>query len=112
MNFFISLLGWFLWNWAEITIKEKQLREDDDPNTIFKFREFAAIKKYAWIGSAACIPLLLWLGSKQLGLKPLAPLLGHELDWNDLYLLAAGPAFEIIIFLISQVNRIIEKRKA
>lgn len=112
MNFFISLLGWFLWNWAEIVIREKQLREDNDPTTVFRFREYADIKKYMWIGSAACIPLLLWLGSKQLGLKPLAPLIGHDVDWNDVYLLAAGPAFEVIIFCIGQLQRFIEKRKS
>lgn len=112
MNFFISLLGWFLWNWAEITIKERQLREDGDPTTNFRLRDFAAEKKYTWIGSLACVFLLLWLGAQKLGLKPLAPILGHEIDWNDLYLLAAGPAFEIIIFLIGQVNRILKKKAA
>lgn len=112
MNFFISLLGWFLWNWAELTIKDKQLREDNDPTTVFRFKDFASEKKYVWIGSLACVPLLLWLGSQKLGLQPLAPLLGHNFDWNDLYLLAAGPAFEIIIFISAQINRILKRKTA
>lgn len=110
MNFFISVLGWFLWNWAEVTIKEKQLREDGDPTTVFHIVEFTKQKVYTWVGSAACIPLLLWIGSSKLGLKPLAPLLGHELEWSDFYLLASGPAFEIIIFSIGQINRILKKK--
>lgn len=110
MNFFISLLGWFLWNIAELAIRDKQLREDGDPETSLKFAEYANEKKYIWIGSAACIPLLLWLSAQELGLKPLAPLIGHDVDWSDFYLLAAGPAFEIIIFAITQINRFIKKR--
>jgi hypothetical protein len=110
MNFFISVLGWFLWNWAEITIREKQLREDGDPTTVFRFGEFSRQKVYTWVGSAACIPLLLWIGSSELGLKPLESLIGHELAWTDFYLLASGPAFEIIIFAIGQIDRILKKK--
>jgi hypothetical protein len=110
MNFMVSLLGWFLWNWGELVIKQKQFDEDNDPSTNFTFSEHAKKKKYGWIGSLACVPLLLWIGAKQLSLDPLAPLIGHSLGWNDLYLLAAGPAFEIIIFFIGQIDRYIKKR--
>lgn len=110
MNFMISLLGWFLWNYVELLIEQRSLDEDGNPQTNFSFGDFVRKKKYSWIGSLACIPLLLWIGSKELSLDPFAPVIGVSLGWNDLYLLAAGPALEILIFFVLFVKKWIKKK--
>lgn len=104
MNFIISILGWFLWNWVELVLRQKELEEDGDPNTNFHLKEFAKKKVYYWVGSFVCCFVLLWLGTKELALTPLAPLVGHDLGWSDLYYLGAGAAFEVIIFVSGKIK--------
>jgi hypothetical protein len=111
MNFMISLLGWFVWNIAELVIRQKELEEDNDPSTNFYFGEYASKKKYTWIGSVACVPILLWIGYRQLNLDPLASIVGHPLGWNDLYLLGSGLFFELVIFLVIYARRFFKKRE-
>ena len=113
MNFFISILGWALWNWAEFEIKKRELDEDENPHTSYTFKEFKDRKWSSWIGSLLCIPVLLWIGSKELDINPLGSLIGHEsLGWNDLYLLASGAFWEIVLFVIKKVRSIIKKKES
>lgn len=110
MNFMISILGWFLWNWAELVIEQRTLDEDGNPSTNFSFRDFVAKKKYLWIGNLLCCPVILWIGAKGLTLDLLAPITGTPLGWHDLYILGSGPAFELIIFLGIRVRNIFKKK--
>jgi hypothetical protein len=114
MNFFISLLGWFLWNWAELTVTKAQFDDDNDEKTKFKIREYAYTHWTIWIGSAACIFLLLWVGYKNLSIDPLAPVFGvnTKLGWNDLYLLGSGAAFDAIIYATKAIKKFFKKKEA
>lgn len=112
MNFMITLLGWFLWNVAELELERRSLDEDGNPQTNFSLSDFVRKKKFLWIGNLACCPLLLWIGFKGLSLDPLAPIIGAKLGWNDLYLLGAGAAFEFIIFFLVWLKKLVNRMKA
>ena len=94
MKFFISIIGWALWNWIELTIKKSELDEDGNTQTNFSFKEFASVKWTYWIGSFLCIFLLIWFGMNPLGLDPFGSMLGTSLTWNDGYYLLSGATFE------------------
>jgi len=107
MNFFISILGWFLWNWAEFSVVKQEGDGseyepeivkyinasnglDDNSKTLLAngvrmiLKSPVTLKMYAkthyetWIGSLGCIFLLLWIGARNLSVDPLAPLFGVE----------------------------------
>lgn len=107
MNFFISILGWFLWNWAEFSVVKQEgdgseyepglmlfikTNEElsDHHKTILSegirmilkspvtLRMYAKTHYETWIGSLGCIFLLLWIGYRNLSVDPLAPLFGVE----------------------------------
>lgn len=103
-NFLISIVGWFLWNWAEYSIVKESgdgyiykskvgdiirantsISEIDKETIVLKINELfkkISLKDYAvthyetWIGSFVTIILLLWIMSRQLSLDPLAPIIG------------------------------------
>jgi hypothetical protein len=105
MNFMITLVGWFLWNWAEFTItKEKgddgsiymtkilSLISGTTMNDIEKaalsakvlelfikpisFKDYAFTHYETWVGSGVTMIVLLWAMSRQLSLDPFASLIG------------------------------------
>lgn len=107
MNFMISILGWFLWTWVNFTIEKWEADDDGDDKTVFSFTHYKDKYWPTWIGSLACVPLLLWIGSRQLNLDAFGSLIapGVSLGWNDLYLLAAGAAFEALIFAVKRIRK-------
>lgn len=107
MNFMISILGWLLWNWAEFTMAKADMDDDGNPNTNLSVREYANSHYPTWIGSLLCIPLLLWIGYRNLSIDPLASIVGVEssIGWNDLYLVGAGAAWEAFIFGVKKVRK-------
>jgi len=112
LNLIPVLLGWFLWNWAELVLEQRALDEDGNPQTNFTFSDFSKKKRFVWIGNLFCCPLMLWIGYKGLSLDILEPLIGAKLGWSDFYLLASGAAFEMILFLVTWVRKIIAKLKS
>lgn len=108
-NFLGALLGWFVWNIAELIIRQKELDEDGDPNTNFHFREYGSKKKFIWIGSFGTCLMLLWIGEAGLNLDSLSPFTGHELGWSDLYYLGSGAALELFIFIILKIRAFTKK---
>lgn len=109
LNLIPVVLGWGLWNWAELVMEQRSLDNDGNPNTNFSFADFKKKKKFTWIGNLLCCPLMLWIGYKGLSLDLLEPIIGAKLGWNDLYLLGSGAAFEIILFIISWIRKFINK---
>lgn len=109
MNFMISVLGWFLWNWGELELTKRELDDDGNPNTNFGFREYKQKKWTTWVGSIAFIPVLLWVGYMGLDLKPLQSIMGENHGWNDLYYLGAGFAWEAFIFLIIRAHKFLKR---
>lgn len=110
MNLLIALLGCFLWNIAEMEIRRRQYANDNDPSTVFNWGIYWREKIITWVGSVVMCPVLLWIGKMQLNLDPLGSLIGHQLEWNDLYLLGSGAAFEMLIFGIIQITRFFKKK--
>lgn len=110
MNFMISVLGWFLWNWGELEFRKRELDDDGNPNTNFGFKEYREKKWTSWVGSIMCVPVLLWVGYLKLDLKPLEFITGENHGgWNDLYYLGAGCAWEMIIFSIIRINKFFKR---
>lgn len=106
MNFFGTILGWLVWNLVELSLRQRELAEDGDPNTNFHLKEYAKNKYLQWITSLFVGFTLLWIGAKQLNLDPLAPLTGHALGWSDLYYLGAGAAYELLVFLVVKIKKL------
>lgn len=140
MNFMISLVGWFLWNWAEFSVtKEKgdgdiylarisgivngsDASETTKATLIHKIHTIlgspVSLKDYmkghyeTWVGSLLCIVILLWIMSRQISLDPFATIAGTgvELGWNDLYLLGAGAVWDAFIFGFRWVRNFFKKK--
>lgn len=110
MKFFISILGWFLWNWAELTMTKKELDEDGDPQTNFTIKDFASKKWAMWIGSFASIFMLLWIGSAKLSLHPFEVITGEKMAWNDFYYLLSGAAWDAVLFGVTYIHKFFKKR--
>lgn len=112
MNFFISIIGWALFNLGEMELRKRELDDDGNPQTNFTFSEYAKKKRLSWIGSLLMIPVILWIGAKQIDLKPLSMLTDTEHSWSDLYYLGAGFAWELLIFAVTKIHKFIKKMSA
>jgi hypothetical protein len=113
MNFMISVLGWFLWNWINFNIEKSELDDDGDDKTNLSLHEYKNRHWPNWIGSLMCVPLLLWVGSRQLSLDPFASVIGMPgvgLGWNDVYLIGSGALYEILIFAVKRIKKIFKKK--
>lgn len=109
MNFIISIIAWLVYNVAEMEIRRRELDEDGNPDTNFGLGTYAKQKIFIWIGSLLMCPLLLWIGANKIDIKPLGMLTDMELAWSDLYYLAAGFGFELIIFGIIKLRKFVKK---
>ncbi len=111
MNFLISVFGWAIWNLAEMYIEQNEKNSDGDASTVWNFREYAKTHWILWIGSILCIPVILWMGYRNLNINPLGSLFGAEINaWHDLYILGAGAAFEGFIFGVKKVKSFFNKK--
>lgn len=109
MNFIITLIGWFLWNWAEFSIT-KETNEETGKTT--PFRDYMKSHFETWIGSFVCMFALLIIGYRQMDINPLGLLIGVEVNgWNDLYLFAAGGAWDAVIFIFKKIRNFFAARK-
>ena len=111
MNFIFSIVGWVIWNIAQAEIERRTLDEDGNPDTNFSYGKYASKHLFIWIGSLLCCFFLLIVGAKQLSLDPLESLIGHKLGWSDLYYAGAGPAFDIFIFTVTKVRKLLSEKK-
>jgi len=140
LNFMISILGWFLWNWAEFSIAKQEgdggeyteriLRVLSETPTLtveqksfltigikgvlrspINLRAYARTHWETWVGSVACIALLLWVGYRQVSLDPFEVVVGTKLSWSDLYLLGSGFAWDAIIFAFKKGRNFFKKKE-
>lgn len=101
-----------LWNLAELYIEKSSKETDADPNTNWNIVDYAKSHWPLWIGSLLCIPVLLWLGYRNLNIDPLGSITGVDLGiWNDLYILGAGAAFEGFVFAVKKVQSYFKKKE-
>lgn len=141
MNFMVSLLGWFLWNWAEYSIIKQEGEGSQYSQPIVKLLDSAGIPddvrlklivniqailkapitfgQYAknhyetWVGSLGCIALLLWFGYTRMDINPFASLIGLESKgWNDVYLLGSGVVWDAIMFAFKRVRKFYKKKES
>lgn len=113
MNFFISIIGWLVWNIAEAQIEKGDKDNDGNAATAFSYSDYAKRHTLIWAGSLLCIPVLLWIGYRQLDINPIGSLLGVETNaWHDLYILGAGAAFEAFIFAVKKIKSFFKKKEA
>jgi|SRR5688572_1966824 len=113
MNFFISIIGWLVWNIAEAQIEKGDKDNDNKAETAFSYKDYAKRHLLIWLGSLLCIPVLLWIGYRQLDIDPVGSLLGIETKaWHDLYILASGAAFEAFIFAVKKVKSFFKKKES
>lgn len=141
LNFMISLLGWFLWNWAEFSLAKQDgdgseysaglLRVVNEcPGLSDHQKEFLTVGikgilkapvnliMYAkthyetWIGSLGCIALLLWVGYRQLNIDPFASMIGINSGWNDLYLIGSGAAWDALIFVFKKIKKFFKNKES
>lgn len=102
MNFLITLVGWFLWNWAEFSITKEK---DEETGKYTSLKDYAKNHYETWIGSFVCMFALLIIGYRQLDINPIGSLIGAEgTGWNDVYLFGAGAAWDIVIFGFKKVK--------
>lgn len=141
MNFMVTLLGWFLWNWAEYSITKQEGEGGqyvqpinkiidsypfDQGQKVSMMTEITKLLKapitlgqYArdhyetWVGSLACTVLLLWLGYTRLDINPFASLAGISTGgWNDIYLLGSGAVWDAIMFAFKKVRKFFKKKES
>jgi len=86
MNFLISILGWLIWNVAEAQIEKGDKDNDANELTAFSYKDYARRHALIWFGSLLCIPVLLWIGYRQLNIDPVGSLLGLEPNINHICL--------------------------
>lgn len=113
MNFFISIIGWMIWTIAELYIEKSTKDSDGDPLTNWDFNGYAKANWPVWIGSLLCIPVLLWIGYRNLDINPVGSLLGTDVNaWHDLYILGAGAFFQAFIYAVKKVKSFFKKKEA
>lgn len=105
MNFIITILGWALWNLAEMQIDKDKYDKDGDDTTNFNFKSYAKGHAITWVGSFLCMFALLIIGYRQLDISPIGLMFGAETTgWNDLYLFGSGAAWDAVIFGFKKVK--------
>lgn len=108
----IAIIGWMLWTIAELQIEKSEKENDGDDKTVFTFGDYAVKHWPLWIGSLLCIPVILWIGDRNLDINPLSSLFGEgNIAWHDLYILGSGAAFEIFIFAVKKIKKMISKKE-
>jgi len=89
---FAALFGWLAFN-AILFRMEKD--KDDDKGLDFHVVEYAKRTWDNWLASLVCVPIVLFLGYKQLHIGMIDM---DQPKWADLYYLAAGFMPEFIIY--------------
>lgn len=94
LNIYISFFAWAAYNVIMFRIKKDEFddRDEDFPLTKYIYHTWDN-----WLSSLAVVPILLWLGYRQLHVID-DPLTGiKEVKWNDLYYLLSGFITEFLI---------------
>lgn len=93
-NIYISFFSWFAYNVIMFRIKKDEF---DDKDLEFKLSSYVSHTWDNWLSSLVMVPILLWLGYRQLHIID-DPLTGiKNVKWNDLYYLGSGFITELII---------------
>ena len=85
-NYHIALIGWLAWNVAVFSFTKD---DADDANLAFDVKSYAKTHWDNWLASLFMIPVLLIIGTKQLGMDALAAL-EIKMKWSNLYYLGSG----------------------
>lgn len=109
----IAFVGWLLWFVAELYIEKSEKENDSNDATVFTLRDYAHSHWPIWIGSFLCIPVILWMGARNLDIDPFGSLLGEgKKPWHDLYILGSGAAFELFCFGVKKIKKVVKKKES
>lgn len=97
----MSLLGWLVWNIGLFSY-EKDKHDDAEK----EFDVVAYYKKYwdNWLLSLVCVPILVIIGMRGLGLDPIPLDDFKHLQWNDLYYFGSGALAEAVKVIIKKIS--------
>jgi hypothetical protein len=100
MNILLAFLGWLAWNWGLFVYEKDSLDALDQK---FNVKHYAERYWDNWVLSLICVPILIIIGIKGLGLKALPVADVEDLQWNDMYYLASGLLAEAVKYYIALV---------
>lgn len=89
--FYAAIFGWLAFNVILFRIEKDK---SDDAGADFSVKLYAAKAWDNWLASLVCVPIVLYLGYKQLNIGMIDV---DDPSWSDLYYLAAGFLPELII---------------
>jgi hypothetical protein len=93
MNVFITIIGWIAWNWFWFAVEKDK---SDDLDKRFDYRDYARKHWENWVWTLLLVPILLYYGSRGLGLDVFgSPHMDH-LKWNDAFYPCVGLFSDIV----------------
>ncbi len=93
MNILITIIGWLAWNWFWFTVEKDK---SDDLNEAFDFQDYRKKHWENWVFSALLIPILLFYGSRGLGLDVFGIPNFEHLQWSDAFYPCVGLFSDIV----------------
>lgn len=89
LDFLVALAGWLAWNAIMLSIYK------DANEQAFNLRAYVSEHWDNWLASLVMIPVLLFFGSKGLGIK----IDEYNINWDDSYYVASGFITEAVKML-------------
>lgn len=94
MNFLMTFIGWFGWNWFEFTQAKDDYDARDEP---FNVKHYIGKKWDNWIWTLIVATALYIIGYRGLGID-LVQTFDEKLQWSDLYYFGSGLFSEMISY--------------
>lgn len=101
-NWEIALLGWLAWNALILNIDKDSF---DAKGETFPILKYIQAHWDNWFASLVMIPLLLWFGSRQLGLDATGIVEFEKLKWSDSYYPMSGVITEFALYWIKKIKK-------
>lgn len=106
MNIFITIIGWLAWNWFWFTVEKDK---HDDENKDFDFTDYRKKNWENWVFSALLIPILLYYGSRGLGLDVFGIPSFEHLKWSDAFYPCVGLFSDIVGMGLKYLRKMLSK---
>ena len=90
---FVALFGWLAFNLIMFRIEKDK---SDSINECFNTWQYICKTWDNWLASLVCVPVILFIGYKQLDIGMVD---AEKVHWNDLYYLFAGFVPELVIVI-------------
>lgn len=94
LNIYASIAGWLAFNVILFRIEKDRF---DKIGERFPLTKYVSETWDNWLASFVFLPVLWYIGYKQLALDPFADLEVTKMQWSDLYYVCSGFIVELII---------------